>query len=391
MKHRLLTVLALLLLILSVASAQTGVTFYEGSWADALATARQQRKLIFVDAYTTWCGPCKMMNRNTFPDEAVGELFNQNFVNVKLDMEKGEGLTFASRYAVNAYPTMLFINHKGEVVHKILGYRAPKELLKEARVALSPENSIDALELAFQQGTTDRDTLLMIAMTWHDKEDRRAYDAGDRFFKTISNDKELLQSDNWKAIEALTYDLNSREYQYLLAKQKKFIKKYGYQPVLDKIYSLLKKAALSSAIMRNNKAYDQALQIANTQIKDDGRTAIRLQMTYTEAAKDWDGYAARSAEYFDRFIITQPKELSNAASLFYLHVANEEMLEKALGWTRQSIALENAGYNNLIQAQLLGKLSRKGEALKQAYRAKALLEQEEADLREVNALIEKLQ
>lgn len=391
MLYRASLVTVFLLFFLSGLLAQTGIVFFEGSWSEALSTAREQRKLIFVDAYTTWCGPCKMMNRNTFPAENVGSLFNQNFINVKLDMEQGEGSSFAARYQVNAYPTLLFLNHKGEIVHKVLGYMAPNELIREARVALKPENSLSGLELAYQEGTTDRDTLLMLAMAYHNMDDRRAFDVGDRFFQTIENEKDLLGKENWAAIRSLTYDINSREYQYLLNKQKKFIRKFGYQPVLDKVYDLLKKAALSSALTRNDQVYKQALEIAKTQLKDDNRTSIRLQMTYTEAAKDWEAYAVRTAEYFDRFIIIQPKELSNAAKNFYLHVANEEYLEQSLDWIRQSEAIENAGYNNLIHAQLLGKLGRNDEALRQAYRAKRQLELEGADEREVSALIRKLE
>lgn len=378
-------------LILSTAALADGIVFFEGSWADALETARSQRKLIFVDAYTEWCGPCKMMNRNTFPSDQVGELFNSSFVNVKLDMEKGEGLTFASRYQVNAYPTLLFLNHKGEIVHKVLGYLSPRALMAEAQVALRPENSLSGLELAYEQGTTNRDSLFMLAMAYHQMDDRRAYDVGDRFFSTISRDKELLLPENWKAIQALTVDINSREYQYLLKKQKKFIRKFGYQPVLDKIYDLLKKAAISSALTRNDQAYQQALSIADSRLKDDGRTSLRLQMTYAEASKNWPAYAARAVEYFDRHIIIQPKELSNAAKHLYLHITNEEQLEEAIAWTRQSIAIENAGYNNLILAQLLGKVGNQEEALRQAYRAKRQLELEGADTREVEALIRNLE
>lgn len=391
MLYRASLVSVFLLFSFSGLLAQSGIVFFEGSWTEAMSTAREQRKLIFVDAYTTWCGPCKMMSRNTFPAENVGNLFNENFINVKLDMEQGEGVGFASRYQVNAYPTLLFLNHKGEIVHKVLGYMSPNELIREGRVALKPENSLSGLELAYQEGTMDQDTLMMLAMAYHKMDDRRAFEVGDRFFQTITKEKELLEKENWEAIQSLTYDLNSREYQYLLSKQKKFIRKFGYQPVLDKVYDLLKKAALSSALTRNDQAYKQALNIAQNQLRDDNRTSIRLQMTYTEAAKDWEAYAARTAEYFDRFIIIQPKELSNAAKNFYLHVGNEEYLEQSLDWIRQSVAIENAGYNNLIHAQLLGKLGRNEDALRQAYRARRQLELEGADVREVNGLIRKLE
>ena len=70
----------------ATASTEEGIKFVESNWALAKAEAKKQNKLIFLDAYTTWCGPCKMLKRNTFPDKAAGEFFNKNFINVALDM-----------------------------------------------------------------------------------------------------------------------------------------------------------------------------------------------------------------------------------------------------------------------------------------------------------------
>jgi len=112
-----------------------GISFQQGGFQDMLDKAKAENKLIFMDVYTTWCGPCKMLDRNTFSDAQVGGKFNAAFVNYKLDAEKGEGISVASRYAVRAYPNMLFINGQGEVVHRVVGYRPPEELLKEAEAA----------------------------------------------------------------------------------------------------------------------------------------------------------------------------------------------------------------------------------------------------------------
>ena len=91
------------------ASAQ-GIVFFDGTWEQALEKAREEEKPIFVDAYTTWCGPCKMMTQRTFPDPQVGDLFNANFISVKIDMEQEAGLAFQRQYPVRAYPTLLFID-----------------------------------------------------------------------------------------------------------------------------------------------------------------------------------------------------------------------------------------------------------------------------------------
>jgi thiol:disulfide interchange protein len=111
--------------------------FYEGTFDQALKDAAKRKKVIFVDAYTTWCGPCKMLNNSTFKDVKAGEFFNENFINIKIDMEKGEGPAFAMKYSVRAYPTLLFINSKGEVVHKTLGYKDADMLTEEGKIALA--------------------------------------------------------------------------------------------------------------------------------------------------------------------------------------------------------------------------------------------------------------
>ena len=80
-----------------------GIRFTEGTWADILNEAKAQQKLIFVDIYTTWCGPCKTMANRVFTDAGVGEKFNASFVNFKIDAEKGEGIVLANKYILSFY------------------------------------------------------------------------------------------------------------------------------------------------------------------------------------------------------------------------------------------------------------------------------------------------
>ena len=107
----------------------SGIAFKQLSFNEALKTAKSSNKLIFLDAYASWCGPCKFMDANTFKDPDVAKFFNENFINLKVDMEKGEGPSLAQRFKVTAYPTLLFIDGDGEVFHKILGAKQPGEFL----------------------------------------------------------------------------------------------------------------------------------------------------------------------------------------------------------------------------------------------------------------------
>jgi thiol-disulfide isomerase/thioredoxin len=117
------------------------INFEKTAWAAAHTKAKGEGKLFFVDAYATWCGPCKWMDKNVFTDASVGQYFNANFINLKLDMESADGKNFGQKYAVSAYPTFLFINETGEVVYKIEGSMPADEFLKEAQLALSKKNA----------------------------------------------------------------------------------------------------------------------------------------------------------------------------------------------------------------------------------------------------------
>jgi len=111
----------LLFQIVSTTLPAQGIDFFEGTLAEALVKAKEERKPIFVDAYAVWCGPCKRMAKMVFTDSEVGDFYNTNFVNMKLDMERGEGLKFRQTYPVSAFPTLYYIDSDGGVLAKVKG------------------------------------------------------------------------------------------------------------------------------------------------------------------------------------------------------------------------------------------------------------------------------
>ncbi len=107
----------------------TGITFFKGTWQEALTAAKEENKLIFMDAYAVWCGPCKTLTkRMTKP--LVGEFYNDHFINVKMDMEKhAEGPRLARKFKLRAYPTLYFINPNEELVKESVGLLNEQQLL----------------------------------------------------------------------------------------------------------------------------------------------------------------------------------------------------------------------------------------------------------------------
>jgi thioredoxin 1 len=111
----------------------SGITFFKGTYKDALAEAKKQNKLVFIDAYASWCTPCKQLKQNTFTDESVAEYFNQHFINVAIDIEKGEGPNLATQYNITHFPTMIIADKDGKRITFTVGYIKPDDLLGFAR------------------------------------------------------------------------------------------------------------------------------------------------------------------------------------------------------------------------------------------------------------------
>ncbi len=120
----------------SAAPVQKGMVFFQGTWADLLKESQKTGKPIFLDAFAAWCGPCRMMAANTFPDEEVGKFYNERFINYKLDMEKGEGPALKMKYRVTHYPTYLFLDSQGNLKYRKVGYMVPEVFIQEGKVAV---------------------------------------------------------------------------------------------------------------------------------------------------------------------------------------------------------------------------------------------------------------
>lgn len=126
---------------LSLPAQDSNINFFQGSFAEAQEKAATENKLIFLDAYAVWCGPCKWMDKNTFTDQEVANYYNEHFVNVKMDMEKGEGAKLARKYRIRGYPSLLFLHPDGSVAHSKLGAQDAPSFLALGRQALSSKKA----------------------------------------------------------------------------------------------------------------------------------------------------------------------------------------------------------------------------------------------------------
>ena len=122
--------------------APKGVQFMQSDkLMPVLAAAGEEDKLVFVDFYTSWCLPCKLMDEDVFTDEVFATYMNDNFINYKVDAEKGNGANLAMLYQVAAYPTLLFLDKDGNILTQKVGAAYQTELRKMGEEAKRLNNS----------------------------------------------------------------------------------------------------------------------------------------------------------------------------------------------------------------------------------------------------------
>ena len=136
-----------------------GIEFFHGSLEEGLAKAKAEEKLVFMDCFTTWCGPCKRLAAQVFPDPEVGSFFNENFICLKKDMEKEDGPELASRFSIRSYPTLLFIGLDGNVLQKKVGALSAESLIEAGRKVLGKAEQTSDWAKLYEAGDREPETI----------------------------------------------------------------------------------------------------------------------------------------------------------------------------------------------------------------------------------------
>jgi thiol:disulfide interchange protein len=117
------------------------VTFKTVSFSDAVKQAKKEKKLVMVDYYTTWCGWCKVLDKKTYSNKAVGEYADANMISLKIDAEKGEGIELTKRSAIQGFPTIIFYDGDGKEVSRIVGYVDAAAFIERMKMAVSAKQA----------------------------------------------------------------------------------------------------------------------------------------------------------------------------------------------------------------------------------------------------------
>lgn len=211
-----------------------GIEFEHGSWSQIVEKAKEENKLIFVDFYTQWCGPCLNMAEEVFILPTVASFYNSNFVNAKIDAEAGEGIDLAKKYKINSYPTYLFIDpNTQEAVHRSGSRQDPKVFIFTGESALNPKMRSFYLESEYENQKTDINFLKKYAAYKVSVYDRKALEQVLEQMNTMNIG--LDSKDAWELFVDNITGYNNPFIKELYTNYSKYVNLYGKDEVDSKL------------------------------------------------------------------------------------------------------------------------------------------------------------
>jgi len=364
-----------------------GIEFEQLNWNEVLEKATQNQKPIFVDVYTSWCRPCKMMSSQVFPLSEVGEVYNSKFICVKMDAEKGEGIQMVKDYDIHSYPTYIFLYATGELILKATGSMPQDEFLAltiHVEKELNNPKSITDWEIEYVQKKTDTAflRLYMEKQALLGKSNAILFDeylallpVEQRVSKSII-DIYFREKDNIK--------IHSLAYSNLKDNRAKFTK-LGSICVLFML-SAIENSLIEAIKNRNEKLLEEVIaENEKIPLLFLPRMKEYFYMRYFKATNDLEKFITNAIIY-GTWLMNQKAnilenyygyELNSIARDFYEKVTDLRAIKKALCWSKRSLEISPDNYMYLdTYAHLLYKIGKRSKAISQQTKALNLVKKQ---------------
>lgn len=344
-----------------------GIEFFYGTWEQALEKAKQEEKLIFVDAYAEWCGPCKRMARNVFTQDAVGAFYNENFINLKIDMEKPENKAFSSQYPAAAFPTLYYIDFTGEVVQKIKGAQTVEGFINLGKTALNKNDRSDYYAGLYEKGERNYETVYNYVKALNRSDEPSLRIANDY----LSSQEDLTTEENLKFILEAVTEVDSRIFD-LLIEYRPQIEAITSKEVVENKIEQAANATLDKAVKYESEDLLREVQAKMDAHHPEKALAFKLEseMTYTKLMQQEKQYFKAWNQYVKKVASDDPQERSLLAmSLVRALPDNEQAVKSAAKLAAQAASKSDQYEPRLNYAQILLYQDDKSKALKTAEQA----------------------
>jgi len=344
MRKKTLMVATMLMLVVTGVYAQ-GINFVTDlSWAQIQEKARSEKKLILIDAYTTWCVPCREMSEKTFPVSEVGDAVNEKFVALKVQMDQtgkdsdqvkawhATAKQLMDKYEVNAFPTILFLTPEGKLVHSLVGFADAPALITEVKKALARNGEYGQMISKFDKGGMDTAGMQELVKKARELKDRATMiRVSDAYIKQIKP-ADLLKKSNLLFAGSNLHS-KGRYYELFKTKAKEIniiiAKNYAEQVLKNVIYRE-EIAPFDKAEKPDWDAIEKRVSSKHGRLGEEQAWGNRT--VYYWQNKDWVNFGKYYKKYFDRVIPLERSGLhiNNMSWPVFEHVTDSAILNTAI-------------------------------------------------------------
>ncbi|NML24077.1 DUF255 domain-containing protein [Pseudoflavitalea sp. G-6-1-2] len=376
------------------AQEKNTIQFTNQSFNEALQAAAKSNKLVFVDCYTSWCAPCKWMEKFVFVNDTVHQYFNKQFINFKIDMEKGEGIALREKYKVTSFPTYLFLDAKGNQIHRTGSKMSVAEFLTEAKRANDPGSTLAAMEKKFNAGDRSLQLLTDYAIVLQ-RVNGGQFDKVRTELITRVKEEELNSPLGWTIIKTFAREEEDKLGSYFIAHQQSFKAFADEASIRTKLSQLASSTMYGLIRSKNDKAFfDKLTLILRDTSAVAQRNAVMLQVEYYLTNKNTEAFLATARTAQAGALRNNPDDLSFIARRAgYMSNGDTAVQKQCYEMARLAAMLEPEEYSNQATlAEACYVLGYKEEGLKAARKARQLADLETSKIQKLaQAIIDKIE
>jgi thiol-disulfide isomerase/thioredoxin len=370
--------LLLLLPILSVAQ-QKGMKFeHELDWKGIQAKAKAENKFIFVDCFTTWCGPCKFMSDNVFPQEEVGAFYNKNYINLKIQLDTtdhdseevkrwfADAQAIATKYEVRAYPTYLIFDPSGEIVHRFVGSSDAKRFIENGQSSMQPEKQYYTQLRKYEKGDRSPALLRSLAFAANDAYDPKV--SAKVSAEYLATQSDLFTKDNLEFIGKFTATTKDKGFELMLNNTAKVNAVLGAGAVEKKLSGIVMQEKMYPLILRRNAPtpnWDSLNTAIATKYPSFGPELVsKSKVIFYQSKGDWNNFSSEVMAYMNKYgEAVSEAELNSYAWTVFENCKDMTCVTQALDWSKRSFKDNNNPMYMDTYANILYKMGRTKEAI----------------------------
>jgi thiol-disulfide isomerase/thioredoxin len=345
------------------------INFIDKPWQEIVAMSKQENKLIFLDAYASWCGPCKWIAANMFTNDSIADYYNRTFICASIDMEKGEGPILRRKYMVNAYPSLIFINQDENMVHeRVGGLQKVQDYITMGKVAQNPDECLAACVKKYKEGNTSPQFIQTYLLRLSE-----AYipvDAVLKKYLSTQTDTDLLTRVNLNIIFRFVTDLNDPVFDFLYKHQAEYAKLSTKDSVKAKITDVMLTSLRLARRNPNSKTGDSIFKATKTKImaynfEGAGKAIFSSDLEWLQSTGKSEDFLNLAYNDLDKYYDHDYYVLQKTSQMVSSMTNEQKYLDKALSWAKQSVSLKPEPANTDNYASILFKTGKKEEAIKQ--------------------------